>query len=191
MKYTAFLIFLIGLGSFAQVPQVYQNLPTYKPKPKIKHGTKGPKPGTAVSSSAAPRTTFTMTENHPPTLVMLVRAGCSARLNPQELIEMAKKRGQGKRAQAVNWGEVKDDQQVSLWIVASTKKWERKLDLRARNGKYEMERNRIREDYQWYVEKLISPKTFNACIKEKNLDKKSLWNMVFSALIRIEKRDRS
>ena len=191
MKYLVFVIFFLGLGGFAQVPQMYQNLPTYKPKPKIQHGTKGPKPGAPASNSAPPRTSFVVTEHHPPALVMLVRAGCNERLKPQELIDMARKGGLGKRAQTVNWGQVKEGQSVSLWIVAAAKKWERKVDLRAKNGKYEMERNRVKEDYQWYVEKLVSPKTFNACIQEKDLTQSTLWNMIFSALIRVEKKDRS
>ena len=68
--------------------------------------------------------------------------------------------------------------------------WERKVDLKAEDGKYVVSRNNTKEDYVWYVEKLISPKTFSSCIDEENLEKKSLWHMIFSGLIRIESLDR-
>ena len=190
MKMMCCWLLVAGLFGFSKTPEVYNSLPTYAPGPKIAHSQKGPKPNSKVTDKGASRATFVMTENHPPTLQLLVRANCGASINREDLINMAKSRQAKRRgAKVVDWKDVKGGR-VDLWIVAATKKWERRVDLKNQDGKYVVNRNKTKEDYIWYVQKLISPTTFASCIDEEDLEKKRLWHMIFSGLNKIESTDR-
>ncbi len=190
MRSLLLFLFTLSLFGHAQIPSLYRSLPTYAPNPKIKHANKGPKPNSKVPDSAPARTVFTMTELHPPMLRLVVRADCGTNIAAQDLITWAKERKErGLGARAVDWKDVKGGD-VELWIVSSARRWQRKVDLQAREGKYLMDRNRVDDNLEWYVERLLSPSTFRNCIREENLTKKILWSMIFSGLNRIEKRDR-
>ena len=184
------LITLGGVPVLAQLPTVYQSLPSYPPKPKIHRSTDGPKPGSPVPKNGKSRERFAINESHPPKLRLLVRASCNAPLKDKQLIDIAQATKVGGRALVKDWGDVSGKGRVSLYAVISVRKWQRRIEMADQDGTYQTLGSKVEDEYQWSVQKLSDPATGSPCFDEDKLNKDQLWNMIFSGLQRVADQNR-
>ena len=185
MNIIGMLVFGVLAFQESRLPAIYQSLPTYAPKPKILHSQTGPRPGTPVKDGAP--NSFVIKERHPAALRLLIRVPCGARVSKKELIAIAQgklvKKGSPK---TYTYDRIRENR-VELWAVISVKHWQRQANLAVKDDKYVMTSNRASQRLSWDAVPLTSLRAAR-CHDEENLEKQALWNMVFSALIRIDGR---
>ena len=182
------LLALVAQFTWAQTPEIYNSIPFYPPKTKTQQLTKGPAPGSTVGEKAPRNTEFKMIENHPPKLELMVRARCGAKITRDMLLRMVRE-GKAGKDRMITHGHVSGDD-VQIWIVATTRVWQRTLSLKSDGNKYRVSGNNIRDEVDWHITRLKEPQNGNACLDEEKLTRRKLWTMAQAGLLRIQRDHR-
>ena len=187
-RYLILLLALLGLNVKAQDPEIYKTLPRFPKKAVVHRDNTGPLPGSKATDKAK-ASVFTISEKHPPALHLLVRVPCSEKITRTELIERAEAAARTKeKATVLTLGKINEGERVAIWLVASTRHWQRIVDVSPKKGEYVLTNNRVTEDLDWHVRRLSIPGADSRCVSESRITRNQLWNMIYNVLEDIQRQ---
>ncbi|MDJ0842390.1 MAG: hypothetical protein QNK37_38165 [Acidobacteriota bacterium] len=165
---------------FLVLPPEDFTLPKHPPKLKNFSRDYGPRPGSQTTKTGS--SVFRRVYYRPASLRLLVRANCTATPDKDDLIQQAERRSleDGPPVQ-VDWGSVRGSR-ASYYAVMYLKKTVSKIDLTARDGRYEITNKSSYQDGQWVVKRLNIPKAGGNCATTREITNRDMRAAVLNVL---------
>lgn len=176
----------IGLLCSTSLPLFAQNtvyrLPSRAPKFSMITRDVGPKPGSPSPKENA-TATYRRTYIKPAHMRMFVRAKCTDKLTPQQVIERAKSSTMsGSSAVQIDWSSDIGNKDVQFWMVTVEEKLEVNVDLVTKDGKYSIARKKENKDERWSASRVKVKTAGGRCARQDKLDEKKVRVAVLNEL---------